>query len=256
MKWLFSKSSLKILESLSFTQTLYAFDFDGTLSKIVRHPHQAKMTKTTADLLLQLSRQVPVAIVSGRSLDDLKQRVEFQPKYLIGNHGIEGVNYRWNSLLEAKNQCELWKTKLEQFSFDSGVQIENKMYSLSIHYRRSRHKKLSREQIKNAIANLNPMPQVIPGKCVFNLLPIGAPHKGASLLELIKQDEAKHAFYIGDDDTDEDVFGLHEVQMMTVRVGEKKTSHAQFYIRRQSEINRLLKLLIHYRQTFHPGRRK
>lgn len=59
-----------ILESLSFTKTLYAFDFDGTLSRIVRVPSEATVSDVTNRLLIQLSELVPVAIISGRSIDD------------------------------------------------------------------------------------------------------------------------------------------------------------------------------------------
>ena len=57
---LFSKGSLVVLESLSFTKTLYAFDFDGTLAKIVRDPNSAKMEQTTESLLKRLADLVPV----------------------------------------------------------------------------------------------------------------------------------------------------------------------------------------------------
>ena len=49
---------------------------------------------------------------------------------------------------------------------------------------------------------------------------IGAPHKGAAILDLLKNSELQHVFYIGDDDTDEDVFSLPSYgpgQVMTVR---------------------------------------
>ena len=69
---LFNKDGLVVLESLSFTNTLYAFDFDGTLAKIVREPSSAKMNSETHNLMAQLSKLVPVAIISGRSVQDLK----------------------------------------------------------------------------------------------------------------------------------------------------------------------------------------
>ena len=82
---LFSRDNLVVLESMSFTKTLYAFDFDGTLAKIVRVPAEARMSRTTEELIKQFSELVPVAIVSGRSLKDLRDRLGFEPKYLIGN---------------------------------------------------------------------------------------------------------------------------------------------------------------------------
>lgn len=253
MNPLFSKNSLMILESISFTKTLFAFDFDGTLSKIVRAPAAANMSKTTELLMIQLSKLVPVAVISGRSIRDLKPRLGFEPKFLVGNHGLEGLDSNNELLKQAKVISEIWKVKLSNIDFGSGVEIEDKTYSLAIHYRRSRNKKQAKVKIKKAIEALIPIPQIIVGKSVINLLPKGAPHKGAAVLEIMKRAEAKHVFYIGDDDTDEDVFSLPDSIVMAVRVGEKRTSNARFYIKRQSEINHLLKLLVRFHQPSRNG---
>ena len=247
---LFSKGSLIVLESLSFTKTLYAFDFDGTLAKIVPVPSNAYMTKTTEKLLTELSELVPIAIISGRSIQDLKQRVGLQPQFLIGNHGLEGGEKNKNSLLNAQKICNSWIKSLKKQDFESDIEIENKTYSIALHYRRSRNKTLAKTQINSALKKLSPPPRLITGKFVFNLLPPGSQHKGAAMLDLIQKSKANHAFYIGDDDTDEDIFGVpyKSGQLMTVRVGIKKSSQAKYYIDRQSEVNRLLRLLINFHQ--------
>lgn len=237
-----------MLESLSFTKTLYAFDFDGTLARIVRDPEAARMSEKTDSLLRQLSELVPVAIISGRGIEDLTGRVSFKPHFLVGNHGLEGLESRNGSLENARKQCKSWLKRIGTEKFESGIEIEDKSYSLAIHYRKSRNKIRARSQIKQAIENFSPTPHVILGKCVVNLIPPGSPHKGTALLKLIKLSGMKHAFYIGDDDTDEDVFSLpyQTGQIMSVRVGKKIKSNASYYIDRQSEINRLIKLLIRF----------
>lgn len=250
---LFSKAGLQLLEALSFTQTLYAFDFDGTLSKIVRIPEEAKLSKTTEGLMRQLSTLAPVAVLSGRSIEDLRRRLPFEPAVLIGNHGLEGVGRKQSMLSEAEADCREWKSKLAQFDLGAGVEIEDKKYSLAIHYRGSRKKKWVREEILRAVAELRPEPRVIRGKSVINILPIKAPHKGVAMLAALKKGDFRAALYIGDDDTDEDVFGLPENPVaVTVRVGKKKSSQARFFIERQTEINRLLRVLIQLHQQ-QPG---
>ncbi len=239
-----------ILESLSFTNTLYAFDFDGTLSKIVRKPADATVTDATDRLLKKLSSLVPVCVISGRSIADLKQRLKYRPKYLVGNHGLEGLG-RDNSeeiLGRARIVCDGWKAKIAEINLGPGIELEDKSFSLAIHFRRSRNKKLAREKIREIISELDPQPQTLPGKSVVNILPAGAPHKGVAMMELMKITGAKRAFYIGDDDTDEDVFGLPDSGIFTVRVGFKKASLAQFYIDRQSSINSVLKTLINFHE--------
>ncbi|MBL7668973.1 MAG: trehalose-phosphatase [Bdellovibrionaceae bacterium] len=237
-----------VLESLSFTNTLYAFDFDGTLAKIVHIPSEACMTSKTEGLLKELSSLAPVAIVTGRSIQDLKKRLSFQPQYLVGNHGLERPENDSSSLFEAKRICTVWIESLKKITFESGIEIEDKTYSIAIHYRRSRNKTRAKNQIRLAIASLAPPPRIIAGKSVYNLLSSNSPHKGAAILDLMQKSRTNHAFYIGDDDTDEDVFGLpyNAGQLMTVRVGQKKSSRAKYFIRRQSDINRLLKDIIRF----------
>jgi trehalose-6-phosphatase len=53
---------------------------------------------------------------------------------------------------------------------------------------------------------MEPAPRIVLGKSVINLIPAGAPHKGVALLELMVHLKIQCALYIGDDDTDEDVF--------------------------------------------------
>tara|TARA_B110001454_G_scaffold83721_1_gene80534 strand:+ start:15146 stop:15919 length:774 start_codon:yes stop_codon:yes gene_type:complete len=245
---LFSKSSMIVLESLSFTKTLYAFDFDGTLAKIVSAPSDAYMTKTTESLLRELSKLVPVAIVSGRALDDLKKRVGFKPQFLIGNHNLEISGEEKKSIRAAMDTCQRWLEVLHSYDFGPGVEIEEKIHSLAIHYRRSRGKKEAVSKIKEAIGHLSPNARVIFGKSVVNLIPLGAPHKGTAILDLIKRSMVKHIFYIGDDESDEDIFSLDYTagQIMTVRVGQKRSSQAKYYIKHQSEINHVLKTIIRF----------
>jgi trehalose 6-phosphate phosphatase len=256
MKTLFTVDSLKILESLSFTKTLYAFDYDGTLSPIVRDPGSATTKRSTDALITELSKHASVAIISGRSVADLKSHLKFKPDHLVGNHGLEGLGTRPDSLIMAQKTCADWKENLQKHLgkefLNEGVEIEDKNFSIAVHYRKCMTKKKAKLAILSAAANLNPHPRIILGKCVVNLLPPGAPHKGVALVELMLQTGAKSAFYIGDDDTDEDVFSLPNARIFTVRVGKKSTSQAQYFISKQSEIERVLKTIL----RFYPERKK
>lgn len=253
MRSVFSPGSLKILESFSFTRTLYAFDFDGTLSPIVDEPELAAMKSETAELMSEIARRFPTAIISGRSLQDLRPRIPFKARFLIGNHGLEGLGDSRAALSEASRIRKAWLKELQRHLMPAalalGMKLEDKGFSLAIHYRKSRQKKLARKAIADAIRLLSPVPRIIPGKCVVNLIPPGAPHKGVALLELMKACGARAAFYIGDDDTDEDVFSLPDPGIFKVRVGRKRSSSARYYIARQSEMNRLLRNLLQFAET-------
>ena len=94
------------------------------------------------------------------------------------------------------------------------------------------------------MGKLDDSPRIILGKFVFNVIPAGAPHKGMALLELMIETGATRALYVGDDDTDEDIFSLPDKRIVSVRVGKKKLSHAKYYLNRQSEMTILLRRLL------------
>lgn len=248
MMYLFSESGTKLLESLCFTETLFAFDFDGTLSKIVREPGAATISNLTKDLISQLGERRHVAIISGRGLEDLRGKLGPTSAFLVGNHGLEGISTDMSRNNGFKSACDEWKTQLKKYLSNDlgGIEIEDKHYSMAIHYRKSRQKRTTRTHVLEILDKLNPSPRIILGKDVINLVPSGAPHKGVALLEIMLKTGAKTAFYIGDDDTDEDVFTLPDQRIFTVRVGKKNSSQAKFFIRNQTEINLLLKTLISY----------
>jgi trehalose 6-phosphate phosphatase len=248
MKYIFSKTGMKVLESLTFTKTLYAFDYDGTLAPLVGTPDDAKISKDMIKFLEDLSLLAPIAIISGRSVSDLKSRLGFEPSSLIGNHGLEGLSSTKESSDRASKICLAWKNQLEikwgKLKKDPGVFIEDKQFSLALHYRKSRNKKVARHELFSKLENLNPSPRIILGKSVMNLVPTGAPHKGVALLELMMRHDLKTALYIGDDDTDEDVFSLPDAGIISIRVGHKKSSQAHFFVKRQSEVKSIMREIL------------
>lgn len=246
MKLFFSPTGMHVLEALSLADTLYAFDFDGTLAPIVPQPEQAQASKELWERIEQLRQYAPVAIVSGRSVSDLKKRIPVTGITLIGNHGMEGLP---GKLWDADNARQIVMSWSEQWAAgpmhrDPEIILEDKGLSLALHYRHSKQRKLKKDRILAEVARWNPSPRIILGKSVVNLVPSGAPHKGAALLALLEESGCKNAFYIGDDDTDEDVFGLRDPRIISVRVGFRKDSQAQFYLQRQTEMRKLLKKIL------------
>ncbi len=252
MKYLFSNTGIQVVESLSFTRALYAFDFDGTLAPIVSSPELVRVSPETEKLLYELASCASVLIISGRSVADLSSHITLGRKHLIGNHGLEGLGVKKETIAKSELVCRKWLAQLKRtwgaLKNDSGTFIEDKKYSLALHYRKSRNKKRARLELFSLIEKLQPSPRVILGKCVMNLIPAGGPHKGVALLEAMMKLNLKCAFYIGDDDTDEDVFSLPDTRIITARIGRKSTSQAQFFLKRQSEMTKLLRRLIKINQ--------
>lgn len=246
MKYFLSEKNLLLLEAFTFTKVLYAFDYDGTLAKIVPNPHQAFMNQRTTKLLVELAKKAPVAVVSGRGVEDLKKRVPKEIRLLIGNHGLESNHPQTSSLKRAEKITDQWREILLPAleAHFPAVDLEDKTYSLTLHYRRSRKKKQTKKALTDFVQTLPEAPRVIHGKEVLNLVPQGAPHKGMALCQLLMETQVAKALYIGDDETDEDVFCLNDNRILGVHVGKKKSTQAPYYLQDQSEINHVLQKLI------------
>jgi trehalose 6-phosphate phosphatase len=76
------------------------------------------------------------------------------------------------------------------------------------------------------------------------------PYKGDAFRQLLRAERAQTALYVGDDDTDEDVFRLEIPEsLLTVRVGASPGSHATYFLREQPEIDNLLRVLASVRKV-------
>lgn len=228
---------------------LCAFDFDGTLAPIVTQPDKASLPAPVLRRLTILSEYAPIAIITGRSIADICTRLSFVPDYVIGNHGIEGLPGETIDAEHYKALCNEWEARLNLAlqahpSIDPGIWIENKTYSLSIHYRLATNRTLAEKHLLALFARVTPEADIGTGKCVFNLLPPGAPNKGIALQRLCESCQAPTAIYVGDDITDEDVFNMHRKDWLSLRIERSDDTAAEFYLNHRLDIVRLLDELI------------
>jgi trehalose 6-phosphate phosphatase len=241
MKNLLTKSGIQVFEAFCYANSILAFDYDGTLAPIVDDPKIAKMASKTRDLLAEIAQYFPVAIISGRQRSDIVKFVKpCNVDYIVGNRGIEGLPSSHLAQANARAACEAWHVRLQGELTHPGVEIENKVYSIAIHYRLAANKKEAKAKILELAAILSPPPRILIGKCVINLASACAPHKGVALLEVMADSGCQSAVYIGDDINDEDAFGLTEESILTVRVGKTENSSALYYIAAQEKIDAVL----------------
>lgn len=243
MKPLLDMEGRRALAGFLRPRSLIALDFDGTLAPIVSQPEQARMSATTQTLLARVVRRYPVAILTGRARSDALRLLGGVPVLeVIGSHGVE-ISSRGGTRFLAR--VAQWRARLaERLRELRGVAIEDKRYSLAVHYRHADDPAAAREQVERASAGLEGA-RLVGGKAVLNLVPSEAPHKGAALLAACERLGCARALFAGDDDTDEDVFALGaDARVFAIRVGESATSAAPWFLREQAEIDRLLEILL------------
>jgi trehalose 6-phosphate phosphatase len=130
--------------------------------------------------------------------------------------------------------------------------IEDKGLSIAVHYRRAPAEARARALVHAAARTLG-RARLVGGKRVLNVLPAEAPDKGAALERARSRLRCRRAVYVGDDETDEDVFArARPERLLTIRVGRSRRSSAAYYVRTQAEIDALLRLLL----AFGPGSRR
>ena len=249
MMHLLSEEGRRALCALTTHSILYAFDFDGTLAPISPNRDNVQIPPSINEWIKELAKRAPCAIVSGRALADLASRINGNVPYLIGNHGIESSLTPASTLLWAEEICQGWKRDLSilfgQSLTDLGVEVEDKHYSLTLHYQGVTEPARVRMAVLLLLQQLSPAPRLIFGKSSVNALPSGVSGKGSAVLALMVHLRQTSIFFIGDDETDEDVFELTEGLAMGVRVGRHARSRAQYYLNHQGEIEEVIRFLVH-----------
>jgi trehalose 6-phosphate phosphatase len=256
VKHILSKAHRGVVEQFAWSHVLLGFDFDGTLAPIVREPSEAFMRASTRSLLHAVASTYPCTIISGRSRDDVRRRLDGIPLLeVIGNHGSEPESSLAvpRAMRRMKEEVAAWAASLrDELAAIRGVEVEDKTLSIAVHFRKSRARNDARKRIDAAVAKLGPSARVVTGKLTVNITPKGAPHKGEALQRLRSKHGADTAIYVGDDRTDEDVFALDEPgRLLSIRVGSSSASQASYYLRNQQEIDDLLRLLASRRPVPH-----
>jgi trehalose 6-phosphate phosphatase len=158
-------------------------------------------------------------VISGRALSDVTKRVRgLGLRGVVGNHGVEP----WRATKQIHQRVQDWRPLFRKvLEGEPGVEIEDKTYSLAVHFRRSRAKKRVGRLVMRVAAELDDV-RVIGGIEVVNIVPADAPHKGIALERERARLRCDTAIYVGDDQTDEDVFALDQPgRLLTVRVGRR-----------------------------------
>lgn len=258
---LFSPEGRGRLDELARPGLLCAFDFDGTLAPLVTQPDRAHTPKNIIARLGELSNYAQIAVITGRSVADVSDRLGFHPDFLIGNHGLEGVPDWQAQAAHYRDACRQWMNILTETlpahgELENSVWIEDKVYSLSIHYRVARDRIGTEQKLLELLPGLLPSARFVAGKCVINILPLDAGDKGNAMSALLTASQASGALYVGDDVTDEDVFRMRRPDLLSIRIGHDTRSSAEFFLAHRLCILQLLDELLVRCRLFHSASKR
>lgn len=248
----------KVWGIIQRAQSLFLMlDFDGTLCPLERTPAAAKMPEKIKETLRKCAEKIPVAIISGRSLSDIKKKVGLRNLIYAGNHGLEweimGKMGTAVSTDEIKGKLKTAKSKINIFlKRYRGAFLENKGAVLALHYRNVPKRK-EKEFRCNARFFLNSIVSsgtsrsfvLTEGKKVFEIKPSVKWNKGYFAEKVLHfyQERLRIKLLpicIGDDSTDEDIFRRLK-SAITIRVGKNKKSSAKYYLPSHSHAGVFLK---------------
>lgn len=244
----------EIKEKYLQNKPLLFLDFDGTLAPIVEHHADAAISAEMRDLVRELAKTYPVAVVSGRGMADVKQRVDLPLLYYAGSHGYEisGPNEFLQENEEAKEVLPLFeeieRILKEQLENIEGVDFERKKFTLAIHYRQVEQQK--EQEVHNIVDEvLEDFPKLTGagGKKVIEIRPNIDWHKGKAV-EFLKKELSEEidpfSIYVGDDVTDEDAF-MEVNNGLGILVGDHgRESYADFGLEDLEEVKIFFQKLI------------
>jgi trehalose-phosphatase len=219
-------------------------DYDGTLAPIVSHPEDAWLSESMRQVLRSLAARLPVAILSGRDLDDVRGRVLVDGIVYAGSHGFDiagGGGLRrelgaaYLPVLDAA-EGEL-REALDEIP---DAQLERKHFSVAAHYRNVNENDASKVALAvDAVAARHGELRRIDGKKVYELLPDIDWNKGKAVLWLLETLELERGnalpIFIGDDRTDEDAFRAIGKCGVAILVSEQPLATAASYRLNNSE---------------------
>jgi trehalose 6-phosphate phosphatase len=197
-------------------QTAILLDIDGTLLDLAPTPREVwvppGLSKTLKRLLVRTSGAL--ALVSGRSLNDID--LIFAPDQFpaVGGHGAE-MRLDTDSEAVATHAPPMDKELKRRLAaiakLSPGILLEDKGYSLALHYRLAPHaEKAIYEAVSLIRADLPNAPiEVLPGKCVCEIKHSGF-NKATGVRELMTVEpfKGRRPLFVGDDVTDEIVFSI------------------------------------------------
>ena len=197
---------------------------------------------------------MPVAVLSGRDLDDIRQRVDIEGIVYAGSHGFDIAGPRGlrkqvaTEFLPIMDAAE--KELKEKLAGIHGILLERKRFSVAAHYRQANENGVNKvtRALNEAVARHGEL-RTIAGKKLFELQPNIDWNKGRAvfwLLETLGLEQPEVLpLYVGDDVTDEDAFRALRQRGVGIVVSElPRPTAARYALKSPAEVERFLRKIV------------
>lgn len=209
----------------------FFLDVDGTLIEIAGTPDAVHVDTALLDLIARLHRATggAVALISGRALSDLEDRLGTVRLPVAGQHGLERRDVAgrlWIHAAPPAAKHTIQEALAPALIRHPGLLLEDKGLTLALHYRQAPHlaayaRRLMSGLARNAGADL----EVQYGKCVAEIKPSGV-DKGTAVAEYLKESPFRNRrpVFIGDDLNDEHGFAkVNKMEGISIKVGKGRS---------------------------------
>lgn len=235
---------------LNLSTTAVFCDFDGTLVPIAPTPDAVKVNAELKTILQRLHQRCggALAIISGRSLDEINRLLNIPMLSAAGCHGLEWQQQGQRQPARGATATELPAALIQHimdFALEHKLLVENKQHTIAIHFRNNPDKEPILDVfLKQALCN-SPNLSVLHGKAIREIKP-GHDHKGTAIAHFIENDlfRGRTPVFIGDDVTDEDGFlWVNNHNGVSIKVGPGPSA-AQFRLADSAAVGRYLSQLL------------
>jgi len=252
----YSNNLLQLILPCLTTDKQYCLflDIDGTLSEFHPDPAQSYIPQTTLKTLQQLSDlNVSVIFLTGRSVEIASKLLFPLELPIAGTHGLEikmDEHTQFNISSDEINFSLLQQDIQKRCEPYPQLLIENKSYSVALHYRQCPELADIAKTIAEEVLDSYPGFKINEGKYVFELVPKQA-DKGQAIQTILDYLNFNHVLpiFIGDDITDESGFKtINQYQGISIKVGSEPT-HAPYRLKNVADVADFLNLFSQFLKT-------
>lgn len=242
------RMSENLNETLAQARRLWLFlDYDGTLADFAPTPEHVDPDPELVDLLTRLARhsRLRISVISGRRLSHVRSLVPVPGVLLAGTYGVEmqtpeGEQSNRVVYETIRPALDALKPRWEQLiAGREGFFLEDKGWALALHARFAAEDEAERvldgaRQMATEVASLGPF-RLLGGHKFLEIGPTLA-HKGRTVEYLLERYPWPGALpvYAGDDDKDEEAFGVIKAHGGIAILVSREPSHTQADCRLES----------------------